>query len=558
MKKHNQFLAAFIGLGAGALMCGVQQAQAQSEWRLLRMEGEGSKSGGSTSSSWSTPGSTCNTAIQIETKGTDSGTLSSSGTINLIFGWKPPSWLPNQKPPGKTLSILASGSATVDHFVGGTPFTFSSVSLDDGLGTPKQVTSVEGPNNSPKVYSSSSSRRLLKADIASAELKNGSWEVRVPVTGLKGEATVRGGAAGQTHHTAIRIGAGGVVDTRSVSLSRGGRHEYTKNEDGISVTYGDTTYSYTKHQSLDAPAYQPNYQTISSALSGDWATSATNNALGRYNVTWNWAQNGDGLETGATAGDHYDHAVRIATKGGVDYWVDFFGGSPQWCDADGKFPAKSPAKATLKYFARDNVDNATAEGRYVMTVHEPIELVERRSLVKAYSVYSPAYVPNPNNPDQWILLDVIEGWRAQGSYAVTTNKGAAKSQGFSFGFDGSVQAFGVAIGLGYQHTAEKGWYSEIGQTISTPALEEGERAYLEVEFSYQRLYSTYRLYDTQGEIRSLISPAAPEPSVPYKSIWDENADATPSLKWHKLKEGEVSPEPKNEVPVYSADPITQS
>lgn len=398
--------------------------------------------------------------------------------------------------------------------------------------------------------------RLARVDTSTGYLnEEGHLTVKLPRVNVEASVSMTNNS-GVEMTQQLNLNYKAEEDLRFVRLSRNGKDRFELDADGNWITYGDTTYSYTSHSPLSAPAYMPNRQTINAGLSGGWSTDSVNNALGRYNITWNWVQTGDSLEMGTTAGDHYDHADRIAAKGGIDYWTNFLSGNPQWCDADGNFPSKPPAQATLKYFARDNVDEATAEARYVMTVHEPIELVEKRKLVKAFSVKSPAYVQNSSG--QWGLLDVISGFMEAGTYTVTINKGAAQSQGFSVGATGDAKPFGFGIGFGYQQDEGKQWYKEYGQSISNPRLEEGQRAYLEVVFDYQRLYSTFRRYDVQGEIRREGSPDAPAPSLPYKAIWDELADVTPSQRWHVLQRGEAAPDPKNDLPVYSGDPITES
>jgi hypothetical protein len=110
--------------------------------------------------------------MQMPLKPGETGTVSSSGTLTLVFGWQPPSWLPSQKPPGKTLSIRAGVEAVVDQTVGDKALSFSSVTLDDGYGSPQKILKLFGASQDPAGYKSSSNH-LLSADVSTAKFNNG-------------------------------------------------------------------------------------------------------------------------------------------------------------------------------------------------------------------------------------------------------------------------------------------------------------------------------------------------------------------------------------------------
>lgn len=78
------------------------------------------------------------------------------------------------------------------------------------------------------------------------------------------------------------------LGNRRVELSRSGRHEFSKIESGVRVTTGDTTYSYTIHQSIAVPSYRPNNIRVQGYdIGDDWSA----------NLKSTWHQSGSGLES---------------------------------------------------------------------------------------------------------------------------------------------------------------------------------------------------------------------------------------------------------------------
>ena len=360
------------------------------------------------------------------------------------------------------------------------------------------------------------------------------------------------------------------IDDRTVKLSRtDATNEWHTNENGVPVTHGDTIYSFTEHQAGQTPEWVPVPQKFASALSGNWSRGLFLNS-GGYNITWNWVDGGleeyhnlnplaTSRQNAAESYTRWNGMSRVSPKGELEPYYGFLGNTPPTYTDEGnpaqnntKRGGRPPTAVTVKYFARDNADNAQAEARYKLTIHEPIELVGGKQLVKAYNVTSPAYYTDPND-GKWKLVSSLIGDAdhiyTPGSWAYTISHGAAKAQGYTVGFEGGPGGAGFNFVIGYNHSAEMSWSKEIGGTATLQeTIGIGESAYLEVVFPRQVLKQEYRLYNESGELRSSQSPPVPSASIPYSKRWEESVSG-PTTWWHKLKPGEMLPPNESELPV---------
>ena len=200
------------------------------------------------------------------------------------------------------------------------------------------------------------------------------------------------------------------------------------------------------------------------------------------------------------------------------------------------------------------MDDAQAEARYELTIHEPIELVGGKQLVKRYDITAPAYKQDPAD-GKWKLVAALNGTAEhpyeKGEYAYTVTRGEAKGHGYSAGFEGGVD-LGVEAVIGYNHNEDVSWSKEYGGTATlSERIGPGEAAYLEVVFPRQRLKQEFRLFNQSGEMRRPESPAVPAPSIPYSKTWEEESAATE--RWHKVPAGEIVPSNEDELPIIQGD-----
>lgn len=342
------------------------------------------------------------------------------------------------------------------------------------------------------------------------------------------------------------------LDTRSVSLSRSGAiNEWTTNDGGTSVTHGDTTYTpIIIPQFALGESPEPNRVSFNSSLSGDWSTSLFTYGSDGYNVTWNWITDGAGLESGGADVTEFKHLLRVTPEGNLKKKVGIFG-SEEWI-TDGNTP-KAPMSATVKYFVRDNVDDAEAEARYELTVHEPIEKVTDDTESLSHGPF-PLFDGNGNLVHTPIVP--IGGTTVPaGSYYFEKSGTIGSSTGWAVGvgvsFPEIAKLFGAPVDVGAN--GEYHWDNSIDQTgtrgITTPwPLTEGQGAYVTYSVAYNQHSVKYRWFQKQGENKRPGSPlpvagqGAPGPSIPWEWRWQVKIGPTISYALLDTNMGQTWPE----------------
>ena len=396
---------------------------------------------------------------------------------------------------------------------------------------------------------------------------------------IEANASIAGNRGYDAGGVSLDFNFGAQLDDRSVTLSREGAiNEWYTNIGGVPVTHGDTIYSFTEHQAAQTPEYVPVPQKFTSTLVGDnWSTGFAPDS-GGYDITWNWVDGGlekyfnpnpfaTNRQSEAGSYTRWNGMSRVTPKGELEAWYGALGntpptytdeGNPDKVDADGnktKRGGRPPETKTVKYFARDNQDQAEAEARYELTVHEPIELVGKKQFVKRYNITSPAYKQDPAD-GKWKLVAALNGDAThtykEGEYAYSVTRGEAKARGWSAEFGGGL-GLGVEAVIGYSHNEEVSWSKEYGGTATlSENIGPGEAAYLEVVFPRQIFKQEFRLFNQSGEMRSPESPAIPAPSIPYSKAWEEEESAA-TERWHKVKPNEPVPSNEDELPIIQGD-----
>ena len=363
----------------------------------------------------------------------------------------------------------------------------------------------------------------------------------------------------QTDHAGSILSVSAKVDNRSVTLSRGGAiNEWSETVDGVPVTHGDTIYSFTEHQSLQTPEYVPVPQKFTSALAGNWSTKFAPDS-GGYDITWNW--NAGGLEeypngnagggsppASAISYTHWNGLSRVSEKGDVELWYGFLGnGTPEYTAGDRNSSGgegKPPTTATVKYFVRDNQDQAEVEARYKLTIHEPIEIDSETKVSKEKGPF-PLFDSNHNLafhsgivPPGETVLGGTHSYAKTGTVEQTT--GWAFGIGGGVGWDSIKNLFkgsptSANIGInGEYHWDNTVDYSGERATTYMGNLTEGQSVYIAYTVGYNEHTATYRLFNAAGENRRADSPPVvsgkkPLPSLPYEWKWQTQVGT--SLDW---------------------------
>lgn len=355
------------------------------------------------------------------------------------------------------------------------------------------------------------------------------------------------------------IAVGVLKDDRSVKLTRtGATNEWHTLVGGVPVTHGDTIYSFTEHQGLQNPEWVPMPQKFKSTLSGDnWATGFYPDS-GNYNITWDWVVP-NGLEeysnllltqtprqTAASSYKAWNQMSRVTEKGELELWYGALGNTaPSYTDEATPKRGGRPAKTVkVKYFARDNVDQAEAEAHYDLTVHEPVEIVSNvKKPVQPIPVVFPLFVKGTDGVAKFlgIYTEDAEHPAAEGTITRVTGAAQATTLGFSVGQQGGVDLHIIPdiLSLNSSRTLEFNWSktyetsTEIGAELTLP-LPPNHGAYLAGKWLYQRYETKYRWFEASGEKRSPGSPALPNPSTPWVQIWDDRLNDEPTVYWKKV------------------------
>ena len=414
---------------------------------------------------------------------------------------------------------------------------------------------------------SQSKRKLISKKVDFNENGIGIGEIEIPFS-----ISIKAGTPNYADLSFVSVGATATLaqDTRSVSLSRASAaYEWQTNDNGVVVKHSDTIYSFTEHQSLQAPEYVPVKQTFQSSLGGGWSTKLLAPDSDGYDITWNWTTPG-GLEEysntlptatnrqqDAKSETRYNTMSRVTEKGDLEAWYGFLGNTtPEYTGTP-----KSAKTAEVKYFARDNIDQAEAEARYSLTIHEPIEIVDEKSVARS-SPRTPLYDSNGN-------LVIIAGINPndtpvpEGTYSYSKTGTVGNSTGASGGGAGSGIDFrrikkllkgkgGVTGGIDAGGTWEN-YVETSGQRgiVYQLPLYKGQGLYVTYVVNYNDHSADYRWFTEAGEIKSPGSPMpqpgvfeAPKPSIPWNHTWQTNA-GNAALDWELVdsEAGDEWPQP---------------
>ncbi len=467
--------------------------------------------------------------IELPVAAGKQGTVSSSGTVTLVFGWTPPSWLPNQKPSGKTLSILASSEAIAQQWVGYKPLSIISLTLDDGFGDAKKSCIPTSPDDLKNGYISTSNNHLLSADISSATFisatptQRAHWEVRVPLPRAQAQATVQS-VDTVSDNMNLRVGGGGVVDSRSVKLTRNGK-DTSNMVNGSWVTNGDTLYTYGS-QTSGIGLTHTNSQPITASVSpiqgsGAWTLHyyGPYGGVTYYGKTQNWTYSGN-----AQAHDEkWQSTMLDAPMGNLILGALGWQGSPTGSQQE-----------AVTYKITDD-DGAQATAQYNLTFHDPVE--QSSDTTSQVSIDVPIY-----NADGHPIYTSPTTGATKGNNYMESSVGYSNGIGWSATFDLSgwlkFLSIDVSNDVSYSHDINTG-------AILGVDVPPGSYAQAYATDTYTRHHRLLWNYDTDGLIprRATVSldPYSPVGEIIPDEAWNDVFQSSSVPFWKGPIYGPVPP-----------------
>jgi len=568
-------------LSVCAMCLGSQAAHA--DWTFLRAENSGTCSSAGHSTSWNVSKNPKIDILAAEMGATaQPSTISSQGTITLVFGWSP---TPGKTRP-KTLTVLASTLAKLVSYGDGTPVILSGITVDDGHGSPQQLV-VEGNDvYSTRTYSSSGKWLLtVDADGGKTNAANGLWEVQVPLAGLHTEASAQT-ATTRVHASFVQalVVGSATVDTRAVTLSRGGKDKVSIDKSGNSSAEGDTTYSYLQGNPLAGTTLAESISTIKAQLSGNtWTLTQQKSILGNSygpsfpDVDYSWDISGPTDSQSDSTGGLSPQGSSFLTKSGQSSYpngqdtareqkavlvsqhqatLNVSLNPPRWESV----PSPSPQDITFTYTVTDRGDKATATAKYVLHVHDEIEWAGSATTVPAPRRYS--YVLDHNGQLVNIVgTDLVE----LGTYKEFST---STDQGFDIGVSG-----GVPIGrlfeflkpfldakkapvvvdpatkterapdspLEFSASYNRSWGNDINNGYPLPyEISRIEKAYAVSIRTYQWQLRPFRYFQADGEVTPGACGGGPGSGITddgkfWRTDYQERTGDAPDVKWLKVR-----------------------
>lgn len=334
-------------------------------------------------------------------------------------------------------------------------------------------------------------------------------------------------------------------DDRSINLSRGGRGEYSKLENGEWHTYGDSIYSVKNTTSGNDELSVPLDITV--AYLGGWTTTLGNIY---YNVTPTWSKSGFQPESGnGDSGHNEGHGYGYTAYGSptVSYPLlpptgPQYSGSP----TGGK-------TFDTSYTAKDNGDQATATAYYHLTLHDPVETIKSDSYI--YPLEAP-------------MLDgsgAVLAWAggATGRPATqveqTVKIGSSTEVGLDFTATTSVDALKGLLGFEAKAHLSSTKTMSIETEAKVPGIVANSYVYLIAMHSFQRTHVCFNQYDQAGKVKCFLTKDATGATLnPPQEVYQEafrDFAFVPQFRWSDAQNANkaTSTLPHDTVPPFKYD-----
>ena len=270
------------------------------------------------------------------------------------------------------------------------------------------------------------------------------------------------------------------VDTRSLSLSRGGRYEHSKSENGEWHTYGDSIYSAHDASGFSNNDFKSQISIIASyGDSSAWGIRSDGTAP---DITSSWSASG--------FSSTYEQSPQVY-RGYAQY------GTPLISSGNYSGSATGAASFDTSYTATDTRDGATTKAFYHLTLHDPVEDVQEEEL-STYRVEVPMTKSGGGTMK-------YNGPRTSGYDDVEIE--SATSTETSGGISGTVDVSAFKELLGLSATAD--YTSTATFSVKTKAdvrsIPAGRFIYRIALHDFQRSHKRFYRYDELGKIRRMIT-----------------------------------------------------
>ena len=266
-------------------------------------------------------------------------------------------------------------------------------------------------------------------------------------------------------------------DNRSVTLSRANAHNEWWEGD---VRHGDTTYSYSL-KAINGSYQQKNTQHFTANFSEGWTTRTFYSLNTDVPEPYEVKGNGHEWSPSSEAPYIWNQASFGIPFGKMNVWSSGWEGSPTGED-----------EMEITYIVKDNRNNegeVTAEQKYVLHFHDPVELDrETRSRVTVNAVLrrgNGTTIDTPNEP----------GGVKTGSKTIEI--GVASSEGVSVGASFDVTQFIAFLGLDFQYSVQDETSLSTSATLDED-IPAGRYSYAMVTHVYERVHQYLFKYDAGG------------------------------------------------------------
>jgi len=324
-------------------------------------------------------------------------------------------------------------------------------------------------------------------------------------------------------------------DTRSVTLSRGGRDERSELKDGEWHTSGDSIFS-AKNPTSRIPGKDKEIPlSINVKYSDGWNTQ---------NVTPTWTTGGfDPTPTTSKEG-----ASGITEFGAATVYVD-----PDAGDYVYVAPKSGTTSSTTSYTAKD-WDGATSTAHYTLTLHDPVEPISpdnegEPTSLSVFTVQVPMERATLKN--WWSDVSGADGSRPKVHF------GYSLVYGLKFSATSEASAFKKLLGFSAEASAEAKSEFSVAQDLEVPIIPAGAVRYLVAKHEFSRKHRRFWMYDQFGKIKRLLTKDAQGNTLnPPQEVWQEAFEDTvgnTSYDWSpEIRGTDFDPnnEPHGEVPPY--------
>ena len=321
-------------------------------------------------------------------------------------------------------------------------------------------------------------------------------------------ASIPGGRNGDEGITSLSFSMSSEEDDRSVTLSRSGAHDEWTDGD---VTHGDTTYSYDSY-GMDGMRPQVNTQHLVANFGGGWTTRThyrldNGQAYVAKGDSHQWSPSSDD----PNLWDHWNHAIYAMPHGNLSLHPSGWDGT-----------ATGQTQLSFTYTVKDNRNNEgeiTVKPKYVLHVHDPVEVISDTSYLDSIlvTVFQESGMP------------IV---RSETNDSGTITYGTAKSSGWSvnWSLDKDVLLFlkplGISVDAGYESSSEE--YVE--RTTPPTTVSPDKYRYLQVRHHYNRHTTNFWAYDTGGKNKRMVDaiadgnyqpPPGQQQEVPHEAFYDK-------------------------------------